>query len=128
MGTQVTHGIKVSARPAFQEHHSNSVNNQYVFSYRITIENNNDFTVQVVRRQWKISDSKGNVQDVEGEGIVGQKPILKPGDKYTYESYTNISTPLGCMRGAYLMVRQHDQKTFKVDIPEFQLEVPYILN
>src|SRR5690606_30303731 len=112
----------------YQDDHSDPVNNHYLFGYRITIENLTDYTVQLKRRQWFIFDSNGNQREVEGEGVVGEQPVIEPGDRHSYVSACNLSTDIGSMSGNYLMQRLADNKEFIVAIPEFELIVPYRLN
>jgi len=99
-----------------------------MFAYRINIENLTDYTIQLKRRQWFIFDSNGILREVEGEGVVGQQPILQPGDMHSYVSGCQLTTDMGSMRGNYLMQRLADDSDFVVDIPQFELIVPYRLN
>lgn len=128
MVTQVTHGIRISVRTEYQESYSRPDQRHFLFSYRISIENNSDFTVQLQRRHWHIFDSSGEFREVEGEGVVGQQPVLAPGEVYEYESACNLTTDMGKMYGTYLMERQADKLRFSVNIPEFELIVPHRLN
>jgi len=99
-----------------------------VFNYKIQIENNSDYTIQLLRRHWFISDSNGIVRQVEGEGVVGQQPIIEPGESYEYISGCNLTTEMGKMVGTYQMSRHLDESRFEVNIPAFQLIVPHRLN
>ena len=128
MKPQVTDGIQVSVKVTYRPDHSDPHRHSYLFSYRITIENNSDHTVQLMRRHWVIFDSCGEFREVEGEGVVGLQPVLRPGDIHEYESACNLTTDMGKMRGTYLMVRQKDGKQFKVEVPEFELIAPNRLN
>ena len=128
MVTQVTHGIKISVQTQYQESHSKPDEKLYLFSYRISIENKSEFVVQLLRRHWNIFDSSGEYMEVEGEGVVGEKPVLYSGDVYEYESSCNLSTEMGTMKGSYIMERKIDKSQFKVQIPEFELIIPYKLN
>ena len=128
MITEVTKGIRISVITSYQEEFSNPDKLHFIFSYHITIENENEYAVQLLRRHWYIFDSSGEQSEVEGEGVVGEKPILEPGQIYTYESACNLNTDLGKMHGTYTMVRQSDGMYFEAVIPEFQLIVPYKLN
>lgn len=125
---QVSKGIRVSARVKFKDEYSEPDKNYFVFFYRITIENHNDFEVQLVRRHWDIFDSNGIKTIVEGEGVVGEKPVLAPGESYVYESACNLESGIGRMGGYYEMMRTENGELFQADIPEFILEVPYMLN
>ena len=128
MVTLVTHGIKITVLTKFQEEHSNPEQGNYLFSYKISIENNSDFTIQLLSRHWHIFDSSGEYKEVEGEGVVGIKPVLDPGEFYEYESACNLTTDMGKMNGTYLMQRQLDGAKFYVNIPEFEMIVPSRLN
>lgn len=128
MVTAVTAGIKISVATEYREYHSNPHNFLYLFSYHITIENMNDFSVQLLRRSWQINDSNGETREVEGEGVIGQQPIIEPGNTFEYESACNLNTDMGAMLGSYTFQRVLDGDLFDVDIPEFQMEVPFRMN
>jgi ApaG protein len=128
MVTAITHGVKISVETIFQDEHSNPANEHFMFAYRIEIENLADFAIQLMRRQWFIFDSNGSVREVEGEGVVGVQPIIEPGKSYAYVSGCNLKTDIGSMKGHYTMSRLFDESLFTVDIPEFELIVPYKLN
>ena len=112
----------------YQDEYSNPANEQFMFAYRIEIENLSDYTIQLLRRQWFIFDSANTVKEVEGAGVVGVQPILEPGQVHAYVSGCQISTDVGSMRGNYSMIRVATETPFQVDIPEFALIVPYRLN
>lgn len=128
MAISVTYGIKISANAEFQELYSRPEQRNYFFSYRIRIENNSDYTVQLLRRHWHIFDSAGTRQEVEGEGVVGQQPVLKPGDSYEYESACNLNSEIGTMMGTYTFVREADGGMFEVKIPRFELMANWRMN
>lgn len=128
MVTAISQGIKISVETMYQDEYSNPANDQFMFAYRIEIENLSDYTIQLLRRQWQIFDSNGTQKEVEGEGVVGVQPILEPGQLHAYVSGCQITTDIGSMRGHYSMIRVADGTTFNVEIPEFQLMVPYRLN
>ncbi|MES2836888.1 MAG: Co2+/Mg2+ efflux protein ApaG [Bacteroidota bacterium] len=128
MVSQITKGIKISVETTFREEFSSLKNSQFVFSYRISMENTSDYPVQLLRRHWFIFDSVGEYSEVEGEGVVGEKPELLPGDVYEYESSCSLLSEMGTMYGTYLFERKVDGAQFKVDIPEFELVAPYRLN
>ena len=128
MITAVTQGIQITVRSTYQESYSRPEEHHFLFTYRITIENKSEYTVQLMRRHWKIFDSSGEYREVEGEGVVGQQPILMPGDVYEYESACNLTTDMGKMHGTYLMERQVDKLRFYVNIPEFEMVIPSRLN
>jgi ApaG protein len=126
--TKVTNGIKISVRVRFKEEYSEPEKNYFVFFYRITIENYGTEEVQLVRRHWDIFDSNGIKTIVEGEGVVGEKPILQPGELFSYESACNLESGMGRMGGFYEMMRTSNGELFQAEIPEFTMEVPYLLN
>ena len=128
MVTEITHGVKISVDTNFLPDHSSPGQHHYVFSYRIRIENKSDYTVKLLTRSWLIYDSTGQVLSVEGEGVVGQQPTLKPGETHEYISGCNLKTGLGKMNGIYSFTRLIDDTLFDVTIPEFNLVVPYKLN
>ena len=128
MITQVTQGIKISVSTSFQESYSKPDSRYFLFSYKISIENTSEYAVKLLRRQWHIFDSSGDKREVEGEGVVGQQPILEPGETYEYESACNLTTDMGKMKGTYLMERKLDKARIVVNIPEFQLITPQRLN
>ncbi|MNJ99972.1 CO2+/MG2+ efflux protein ApaG [compost metagenome] len=128
MVTAITQGIKISVDTIYQDEHSNPANGHFMFAYRIHIENLTDYEIQLMRRQWFIFDSNGVVREVEGEGVVGVQPVIGAGDSYSYVSGSNLKTDIGSMRGRYLMQRHLDGTEFMVDIPEFELIVPFRLN
>jgi len=128
MVTAITQGVKISVETIYQDEHSNPANEHFMFAYRIEVENLSDYAIQLMRRKWSIFDSNGTVREVEGEGVVGVQPVIEPGQSYAYVSGCNLKTEIGSMEGFYSMIRLVDHTTFKVDIPQFQLIVPYKLN
>lgn len=128
MPTQVTKGIKVSVQATFQKQYSNPVMGQYVFSYRISIENQSEQTVQLLERHWIITDSLGSVREVQGKGVIGEQPVLEPGDTHTYDSWCPLVTPIGHMEGNYLMRNANTNEEFKAIVPRFQLISNEVLN
>lgn len=128
MVTATTQGVKISVDTIYQDEHSNPAHGHFMFAYRIHIENLSDYEIQLMRRQWFIFDSNGTVREVEGEGVVGEQPVIAPGGVYSYVSGSNLKTDIGSMRGRYLMQRLADDTSFFVDIPEFELIVPFRLN
>ena len=128
MTTQITSGIKVSVETFYQPEQSNPVQSHFLFAYRITIENTSGFAVQLKRRHWYIFDSTGIKSEVEGEGVIGEQPVLAPGSSYTYVSGCNLTSEIGKMNGNYLFEKLKDQSTFIVQIPTFIMEVPGKLN
>lgn len=128
METLITNGIKISVQPKYEEEYSNPIESKYIFSYLITIENVGREIVQLLRRHWIIWDSNGVTREVEGDGVVGQQPVINPGEQHTYSSWCNLFSPIGKMFGVYLMTRTSDDHQFLVTIPEFRLIAPPVLN
>jgi len=128
MVTEITQGVKVSVVTEYQPVYSSPSQYHYVFTYRVFIENQSENTVKLLRRHWYISDAGARNREVEGEGVVGQQPILEPGQKHEYVSGCNLKSGLGKMKGTYLMERIVDGRQFEVTIPEFSLIVPFKMN
>jgi ApaG protein len=119
--------INITAVTGFVEQQSDRDNNRFVFAYTITIENVSDEPFQLVSRHWVIQDANRKVEEVYGEGVVGQQPIIKPGEKYSYSSGAVLETEMGTMEGRYFMLSEKDDE-FEVSIPKFVLTVPRILH
>lgn len=128
MITQSTSGINISVESIYQPEYSNADNMHFMFAYRITIENTSDFTAQLISRHWEIFDSIGEHKQVDGEGVVGEQPILEPGASHQYVSGCNLKSELGYMEGHYTMIREIDDHIFHVEIPRFNLIADYRLN
>jgi len=128
MTTAITEGVRVSVLTQYQPEYSTPMQAHYVFTYRITIENHSEHTIQLLRRHWHIYDSNGTIREVEGEGVVGLQPVLEPGEIHQYVSGCNLKTSIGKMLGTYLVERIMDGKQFEVTIPEFTMIVPFRLN
>ena len=128
MVTSTTKGIKISVVTEYQPAYSSPTQFHYVFTYKITIENLSDQTIQLLKRHWYIHDANRPVKEVEGEGVVGIQPVLEPGESHNYVSGCNLKSGMGKMYGTYTMERIMDGKKFKVKIPEFTMFVPYKLN
>lgn len=128
MVQQVTNGIKISVKTNFEGTHYQNHELYYVFSYQITIENQSNDSVQLISRHWDIFDSLNNLIVVEGEGVIGKKPIIKPKSSHTYSSFCNLVSPTGSMKGFFNMINFTTTNSFKVNIPSFQLNVPAVLN
>ena len=119
-----TNEISVTVKPVYLEDQSSPVDNHYVWAYWVKIENGGSDTVQLRNRYWRITDSHGQVQEVRGAGVVGEQPVLKPGESFEYTSGTPLSTPSGIMAGSYRMLRKNGA-AFDVAIPAFSLDSPY---
>lgn len=128
MATQTTNGIKISVETFFQDNYSSNSTRDYMFAYKIRIENNNDFAVKLLTRHWFIFDASQQMSEVQGEGIVGKQPVLQPGQVHKYLSGCNLKSEIGKMWGNYTMQNLENQSLFKVEIPEFQLIAPFKLN
>lgn len=124
MSSMISEGVKVSVETFYQPDYSNPLQSEFMFAYRINIENYNAFPVKLHRRHWRIFDSNGTYRDVEGEGVVGVQPILKPGENYQYVSGCNLRTEMGRMEGTYEMENLHNKQVFRVRIPAFEMIVP----
>lgn len=128
MGIAVSHGIRVTAHVRFEPAHTDPHAARFIFSYRITIANRSEQTVQLMRRHWIIRDSLAAVREVEGPGVVGETPVLKPGEEYSYSSACDLRSGFGRMDGTYLMRRTDDGAEFRVEIPTMQLVHPGAAN
>ena len=119
--------IKVMARTTYLPEQSDEAKDRYVFAYTITIANTGMVAAQLISRHWIIADGRNDIQEVRGLGVVGEQPLLKPGDSFEYTSGTAISSPVGSMKGSYQMVAE-DGLRFDASIPEFTLSVPRVLH
>jgi ApaG protein len=119
--------FSVEVRPKFVADESDPDENQYVFAYTVTVRNTGDVTAQLLSRHWIITDGDGKVQEVRGEGVVGEKPTLAPGEAFRYTSGCPLETPVGSMKGSYFCVAE-DGTRFDVPIPEFVLSMPRTLH
>jgi ApaG protein len=128
MVSKISEGIKISVETYYQPDYSNPVNNEFMFAYKIILENHNNFPVKLLSRHWHIYDSNGSVREVEGEGVVGVQPQINPGEKYQYISGCNLRSELGKMHGTYLMENINNKKTFIATIPSFLMTTPFKLN
>ena len=127
MGNTKKYAVKVTAQSFFLPDQSDEENDQYVFAYTIRIENIGQIPAQVISRHWLITDADNQVQEVRGVGIVGEQPVLKPGERFEYTSGSSINTIVGTMRGTYQMLAEDGTK-FDAVIPEFTLSVPRVLH
>jgi len=125
MVTSITQGVKVSVETEYQPEYSSPSQHHYVFTYKISIENNSDHTMQLLSRLWNIIDLTYHKRVVEGEGVVGQQPVLEPGQSHQYVSGCNLKSGIGKMFGSYTMERLIDGKKVKVIIPEFTMVAPF---
>ena len=118
-----TRGIKVSVEPTYLESRSSPDTSQYFWAYRVTIENQGLETVHLLSRHWMISNARGELTEVKGPGVVGEQPVLKPGESFEYTSGAPLDTPTGMMGGAYQMESESGER-FDIEIPTFSLDRP----
>ncbi|WP_318642687.1 Co2+/Mg2+ efflux protein ApaG [Flavobacterium ardleyense] len=128
MVTQITRGIKITVLTGFEGTFLKNYRLHFAFSYQITIENHSKDSVQLISRHWDIFDALNDPEVVEGEGVVGLKPVLKPGESHSYSSGCFLESPFGSMKGYFNMVNFTSTRKFKVVVPSFKLSVPYALN
>jgi len=125
---QITKGIKISIETAFEGTFYKNDSIHYAFSYEITIENQSSEIAQLIARKWNIMETLNDNEVVIGEGVVGEKPILIPGDRHSYKSGCVLKSPFGAMKGSYLMLNPSNSKQFKVTIPTFKLSASFAQN
>lgn len=128
MVQQVTSGIKISVETNFEGTFYKNYKIHFAFGYRVTIENQSKDSVQLTSRFWKIKDALNSTEIVEGEGVIGKKPVLRPGESHTYSSGCLLSSPFGSMNGYFNMINFTSTKKFKVIIPSFKLSAPFAIN
>ena len=128
MVSQITRGIKISVKTSFEGTYFKNYKIHFAFSYAITIENHSKDSVQLTSRHWEILDSLNNTEMVDGEGVIGKKPVLKPGETHSYSSGCLLSSPFGAMRGHFNMINFTSTRTFRVIVPSFRLSAPFALN
>ena len=124
MYAETTRSIHVTVKPYYLEDQSSPTDGRYVWAYHVRIENRGEETVQLRRRHWRITDAMGRVQEVRGPGVVGEQPVLAPGQSYEYTSGTPLPTPSGIMVGSYEMELPNGE-SFAVAIPAFSLDSPH---
>lgn len=116
-----TRGIRVRVRAHYSSEHSNPAQPMWFFLYTITLVNEGTETVQLLHRHWEITDASGNVEHVKGPGVVGEQPVLRPGQSFEYTSGCPLSTPFGFMKGEYRMVTEAGGESFEVEVAGFPL-------
>jgi ApaG protein len=124
MYVATTRSIRVTVNPVYLEEQSAPENDHYVWAYQVEIENQGEDVVQLLTRHWKITDSMGRVQEVRGAGVVGEQPVLNPGESFQYTSGTPLGAPSGIMVGSYGMENGSGER-FDVDVPAFSLDSPH---
>lgn len=128
MISQISEGVTISVETFYQPEYSNPIDGEFMFAYRITLENHNPFPVQLLRRHWYIFDSTSDHREVEGEGVIGIQPVINPGEKYQYVSGCDLKSEMGKMHGMYFMENALNKQTFIINIPAFEMIVPSKLN
>ena len=123
MYQQKTRSIQISVEPFYVDDQSSPANSRFVFGYRVQIDNEGSEAVQLMSRYWQITDALGRTVEVEGAGVVGEQPLIEPGDRFEYTSGTPLATPSGIMTGRYQMVTASGEQ-FEADIPAFSLDAP----
>ena len=118
--------VEISTQTQFVPQQSDSKNKRYVFAYTVTITNKSDRTCQLMSRHWVIQDANQKIEEVYGEGVIGEQPVIKPGESYQYTSGAVLETEMGTMEGRYFMLSSDNE--FEVPIPRFVLSVPRILH
>lgn len=119
-----TRQIRVTVKPTYLDDRSAPDDNHFVWAYEVKIENMGQETVQLRSRHWKITDARGELHEVRGPGVIGEQPVLEPGDAYDYTSGTPLATPSGIMSGTYQMENERGE-LFDIEIPAFSLDSPY---
>jgi ApaG protein len=127
MSDTTTRGIRVQAQSFYDEERSSPQESYYFFAYRVRISNVGGETAQLLSREWIITDGNGDTQRVQGPGVVGEQPVLAPGEEFEYTSFCPLPTPVGAMHGSYLMTLQNGEQ-FEAEIAPFSLAVPHAVN
>ena len=129
------HAVSIDVITTYLARHSRPEEQHYTFAYTITVSNAGELPVQLLSRHWIITDANGDVEEVRGEGVVGEQPVIPPGSFFRYTSGATLPTPVGCMEGSYTMIRLDGEDTdpdqlpaFDVPIPAFTLHTPMALN
>jgi ApaG protein len=128
MSSILTYGVKVIVESFYQPEYSNPFSGEFMFAYRITIENHNPYSVRLLKRHWHIFDSTGGHKEVDGDGVIGVQPIIQPGEFYQYMSGCNLQSELGQMEGYYVFENLNNLHQFKAAIPRFSLITPFKYN
>lgn len=128
MSDTTTRGLRIQVRPQYLAEQSNAAAGRWLFAYEITLHNHGDEAVQLLNRHWVITNGEGAVDEVRGPGVVGQQPVLAPGDAFTYTSGCPLDTPVGTMHGEYEMLVVATGERFEAVIAPFRLAVPSALN
>jgi ApaG protein len=121
----ITAGVRVTVRAYYLDDQSEPDRGKFVWAYRVTIANEGTHRIQLLKRTWLITDGQGRTQRVHGEGVIGEQPVLAPGERFEYTSGTPLPTPSGFMRGSYHMIETESGAAFDVAIPVFSLDSPH---
>ncbi|HXH92947.1 MAG TPA: Co2+/Mg2+ efflux protein ApaG [Thermoanaerobaculia bacterium] len=127
MSDTTTRGIRIQVESIYVEERSDPQESYFFFAYHVVISNVGSETAQLMSREWIITDSDGNVERVEGDGVVGEQPLLAPGQVFEYTSFCPLRTSMGSMQGSYLM-RPPGGESFRAEIAAFTLAVPGVVN
>lgn len=122
LGIDQASGVSVTASSHFLAQHSEEIENRFVWAYRIEIFNQRPRPVKLLRRHWEITDSRGFLQEVDGEGVVGEQPLILTGNRFSYSSFCVLKTSSGLMVGSYKFIQPHDELEFEVPVPAFSLD------
>ena len=123
--TAITRGVRVTVRAFYLEDQSEPEQGQYVWAYKVEIANEGAVAVQLLKRTWLITDAQGRTMRVHGDGVVGEQPVLEPGESFDYTSGTPLPTPSGFMRGTYHMIVPATGEAFDAEVPAFSLDSPH---
>ncbi|QKX01953.1 Co2+/Mg2+ efflux protein ApaG [Wolbachia endosymbiont of Cruorifilaria tuberocauda] len=123
--TLTTNSVEVTVLPVYIEEQSIPYENCYVWVYNVKIKNKGSSTIQLLSRHWQIIDYKGKINEIAGIGVIGEQPVIKPGEVFKYTSGTYLNAPSGVMQGKYEFLNEENTKTFEVMIPPFSLDSPY---
>ncbi len=121
--TSTTHNVTVLVTPTFMEHDSDPANHVYLWAYSVTIQNQRQDRITLRSRYWHITDGKGQIEEVRGIGVVGEQPLIKPGEQFNYSSGCPLNTPSGIMLGHYIVITNSGE-TLEIEIPTFSLDLP----
>ncbi len=125
---KTTEGVTIEVQVTFLPQQSTPMRSAFAHIYNISIHNHRSSPIQLLRRHWIVQDADGRRNLVEGDGVIGQQPVIEPGGHYHYSSWTHVSTPLGQMKGAYTMINLDNEILFQVEVPAFLLIYPPLLN
>jgi len=128
MSDTTTRGIRVQVQSQYDEERSSPQESYYFFAYRVRISNVGGETAQLLSREWIITDGNGDSQRIQGPGVVGEQPVLAPGEEFEYTSFCPLPTPVGAMHGSYLMALTTTGEKFEAEVAPFSLAVPHSVN